>query len=341
MIYSIEDHVSFIFSLGVNMRLSLSQKALSASIFFFAISVYAQQSLQSYSDISGDSGSEKCSLDLSYRDKIQAAYNDNKLIDVGSGYTLANFRNNSPFELNEDDNNNCKGRGRNPGLMYFKTDDLLSFIGNSAEEAAAESSDALSFCPYCEPPILPQEPVLQSITDKIFDTLFQPLFSQETPVRVSSTQGLRNHPIYGIQMHTPGVDYAVPAGTKVHSPVSGRVVYTHDDCPSTTQVGCGSGYGNHLRLELYDGSFMFLSHCKPYSNLNKGKMIAAGEAVCQADASGTATGPHVDLRLSQPMRDDNLRERCSYQPDGEIFRLNSKESDCWQVIDPDAFLRYT
>lgn len=85
-----------------------------------------------------------------------------------------------------------------------------------------------------------------------------------------------------------GVDVAAPAGTPVRAPAAGRVTLAEDDLfYSGGTVILDHGYG-------LSSSFLHLSEV----GVAVGDELAAGDRIGAVGASGRATGPHLDWRMS-------------------------------------------
>lgn len=85
-----------------------------------------------------------------------------------------------------------------------------------------------------------------------------------------------------------GIDIAVPSGTPVHAPAAGRVTLAEKDLYySGGTVILDHGYG-------LSSSFLHLSAIR----VAVGDELAAGELIGAVGASGRATGPHLDWRMS-------------------------------------------
>lgn len=106
--------------------------------------------------------------------------------------------------------------------------------------------------------------------------------------RISSTFGMRMHPIHKTWIGHRGVDYAAPSGTPIHATADGLVEFS----------GWQNGYGN----------VVILKHCKNYSTLYahqsriassvvKGARVTQGQLVGYVGATGWATGPHLHYEL--------------------------------------------
>ena len=85
-----------------------------------------------------------------------------------------------------------------------------------------------------------------------------------------------------------GVDLAAPAGTPVRAPAAGRVTLAEDDLfYSGGTVILDHGYG-------LSSSFLHLSAV----SVAVGDELEVGELIGAVGASGRATGPHLDWRMS-------------------------------------------
>jgi murein DD-endopeptidase MepM/ murein hydrolase activator NlpD len=83
----------------------------------------------------------------------------------------------------------------------------------------------------------------------------------------------------------PALDFAVPRGTRVGSPVSGRVVVAGWD---------SGGFGNSVRIQGDDGRYWILGHLDAVK-VRMGQRVSAGQYVGPSGSSGRSTGPHLHL----------------------------------------------
>lgn len=102
--------------------------------------------------------------------------------------------------------------------------------------------------------------------------------------RISSTFGMRVHPIHKTWTGHKGVDYAAPTGTPIHSTSDGVVEF----------AGTQSGYGNVVIIK-HDNKYSTLyghqSRIAP--GIRKGVHVTQGELIGYVGATGWATGPHL------------------------------------------------
>lgn len=99
---------------------------------------------------------------------------------------------------------------------------------------------------------------------------------------------------YGVHGHT-GIDWGVPAGTQVFSPVGGKVItaggtafFRDEDENSAGISPAGQG---ELRIQLDNGDQLILGHTRSI-NVRPGDRVNPGQLVA---ISGSANGPHVHV----------------------------------------------
>jgi murein DD-endopeptidase MepM/ murein hydrolase activator NlpD len=107
----------------------------------------------------------------------------------------------------------------------------------------------------------------------------------------------RMHPILGIVRPHLGVDYAAPAGTPVHASADGIVCF----------AGYNGGFGDIVKIR-HGGAFeTSYGHLRAFgSGIRVGKHVSQGDLIGFVGATGLATGPHLDYRMT--------RNRCFVNP---------------------------
>src|SRR5680860_878918 len=93
----------------------------------------------------------------------------------------------------------------------------------------------------------------------------------------------------------PGIDYAMPSGTRVYVPVSGTVVYGGGSGSYRDYRGDGPGRGE-LRIRADNGHIIILGHMS-WIPLVPGQRVTAGQ---YAGLSGSFNGGHVHLEVRVP-----------------------------------------
>ncbi len=119
-----------------------------------------------------------------------------------------------------------------------------------------------------------------------------------TPIdgaHVSSSYGMRRHPILGYSKFHQGVDFSAPTGTPVLAAGDGVV----------EEVGFRSGYGRFVLLRHRNGLETAYAHMSRFARgINPGDHVSQGDVIAFVGASGRATGPHLHFEVrvnSQPV----------------------------------------
>ncbi len=105
---------------------------------------------------------------------------------------------------------------------------------------------------------------------------------------ITSSYGMRFHPILGYTRMHAGVDLAAPYGSPIYAVAAGTVSY----------AGMHGGHGNYVRLE-HGGSLG-----SGYAHMSRiavvpGQMVSAGQVIGYVGMSGLATGPHLHYEVYQ------------------------------------------
>jgi murein DD-endopeptidase MepM/ murein hydrolase activator NlpD len=101
--------------------------------------------------------------------------------------------------------------------------------------------------------------------------------------RLSSTFGMREHPILGRMRMHKGVDYAAPTGTPIMAAGDARVKF----------VGWKNGYGRCVELDHGQGRSTFYGHMSAWGKEKVGQSIGQGSIIGYVGMTGLATGPHL------------------------------------------------
>ena len=113
----------------------------------------------------------------------------------------------------------------------------------------------------------------------------------KTPIdgaRLSSSFGLRKHPISGYNKLHKGVDFAAPIGTPIYSAGNGVVEFK----------GRNGGYGNYIRIRhnnAYKSAYAHLSNFK--KGITKGTRVNQGDIIGYVGSTGNSTGPHLHYEI--------------------------------------------
>ncbi|MDE3060486.1 MAG: M23 family metallopeptidase [Pseudomonadota bacterium] len=112
-----------------------------------------------------------------------------------------------------------------------------------------------------------------------------------TPVngaRITSSYGMRMHPLLGYSKMHRGVDFGAPIGTPIYAAGDGIV----------EMAGQRGGYGNYLRLRhnnRYESAYAHISHFA--SGIRPGMHVKQGQVIAYVGQTGLATGPHLHYEI--------------------------------------------
>lgn len=128
----------------------------------------------------------------------------------------------------------------------------------------------------------------------------------------------RFHPVLNVFRPHHGVDYGAPTGTPVMSTADGVVI----------DARYKTGEGNFVRIRhsaSYDTYYLHLSKFK--KGLKKGTRVMQGDVIGYVGATGLATGPHLDYRVTERGKWLNPLKLKSITPDplrgGQLARFKA------------------
>jgi murein DD-endopeptidase MepM/ murein hydrolase activator NlpD len=108
-------------------------------------------------------------------------------------------------------------------------------------------------------------------------------------LRVTSSFGMRRHPILGFSRMHQGVDFAARDGAPVLAAEDGVV----------TEAGAEGGYGNLIRLRHAGGWGTGYAHLSGYApGVAVGAPVSRGQVIGFVGHTGLATGPHLHFEVS-------------------------------------------
>mgnify|MGYP006323820315 FL=1 len=100
--------------------------------------------------------------------------------------------------------------------------------------------------------------------------------------RLSSSFGMRKHPVLGRMRAHKGVDYAARSGTPIMAAGDGRVEY----------AGWKNGYGKTVIINHGQGRSTLYGHMSSI-NIKRGQSVSQGSTIGRVGSTGLATGPHL------------------------------------------------
>ncbi len=124
--------------------------------------------------------------------------------------------------------------------------------------------------------------------DEYFDSSGRPLKKVllRIPIefaRLSSTFGMRKHPVLGRMRAHKGVDYAAPTGTPIMAAGDGRIEL----------IGWKNGYGKTIIINHGQGRSTLYGHMSVLGKLKRGQFVSQGSIIGRVGSTGLATGPHL------------------------------------------------
>ncbi len=113
----------------------------------------------------------------------------------------------------------------------------------------------------------------------------------KTPIdgaRLSSSYGVRKHPILGYNKLHKGVDFAAPKGTPVYAAGNGVIDF----------IGKNGGYGKYIRIRHNSSYKTAYAHLNNYNkNIYKGARVNQGDIIGYVGSTGKSTGPHLHYEV--------------------------------------------
>ena len=100
--------------------------------------------------------------------------------------------------------------------------------------------------------------------------------------RISSSYGMRMHPLLGFLRMHKGMDIAAPYGSPIYAAVDGVVAF----------AGRSGGYGNLVKLAHRGGLASGYGHMSRIA-VSPGERVRQGEVIGYVGSTGNSTGPHL------------------------------------------------
>ena len=113
----------------------------------------------------------------------------------------------------------------------------------------------------------------------------------KTPIngaRLSSSFGMRKHPILGYNKMHRGTDFAAPSGTPIMASGSGTV----------TRARWCEGGGNCVKIKHNSTYETIYAHMKAFAKgIKEGKKVKQGQIIGYVGSTGLSTGPHLHYEV--------------------------------------------
>ena len=144
----------------------------------------------------------------------------------------------------------------------------------------------------------------------------------KTPIngaRLSSSFGMRKHPILGFNKMHKGTDFAAPEGTPVMASGDGKIIRAR---------WCGGG-GNCVKIKhnsTYSTVYAHLSKFGP--GIKEGRRVKQGRIIGYVGSTGMSTGPHLHYEVIENGKKINSQKL--KLPSGKT--LTKKNRELFEVI---------
>ena len=139
----------------------------------------------------------------------------------------------------------------------------------------------------------------------------------KTPIngaRLSSSFGMRKHPILGYNKMHKGTDFAAPTGTPIMASGSGTV---------TRARWCGGG-GNCVKIKHNSTYETVYAHMKSFAKgVKEGKKVKQGQIIGYVGSTGLSTGPHLHYEVI--VNGKKVNSQRLKLPSGKILKGESRK----------------
>ena len=139
----------------------------------------------------------------------------------------------------------------------------------------------------------------------------------KTPIngaRLSSSFGMRKHPILGYNKMHRGTDFAAPSGTPIMASGSGTV---------TRARWCGGG-GNCVKIKHNSTYETIYAHMKSFAKgIKEGRKVKQGQIIGYVGSTGLSTGPHLHYEVI--VNGKKVNSQKLKLPSGKILRGKARE----------------
>ena len=113
----------------------------------------------------------------------------------------------------------------------------------------------------------------------------------KTPIngaRLSSSYGMRKHPILGYNKMHRGTDFAAPSGTPIMASGAGKIIRAR---------WCGGG-GNCVKIKHNSTYQTVYAHMKSFARgIKEGRRVKQGQIIGYVGSTGLSTGPHLHYEV--------------------------------------------
>tara|TARA_B100000953_G_scaffold212214_1_gene175266 strand:- start:1429 stop:2730 length:1302 start_codon:yes stop_codon:yes gene_type:complete len=139
----------------------------------------------------------------------------------------------------------------------------------------------------------------------------------KTPIngaRLSSSFGMRKHPILGFTKMHKGTDFAAKSGTPIMASGSGTIVLAK---------WCGGG-GNCIKIKHNSTYATIYAHMKSFARgIKKNKKVKQGQIIGYVGSTGMSTGPHLHYEVL--INGKKVNSQKLKLPSGKVLKDNERK----------------
>jgi len=143
----------------------------------------------------------------------------------------------------------------------------------------------------------------------------------KTPIngaRLSSSFGMRKHPILGYNKMHRGTDFAAPEGTPIMASGDGKIIRAR---------WCGGG-GNCIKIKHNSTYTTVYAHLKNFARgIREGVRVKQGQIIGYVGSTGMSTGPHLHYEVI--INGKKVNSQTLKLPSGKV--LKKKERELFEV----------
>ncbi len=144
----------------------------------------------------------------------------------------------------------------------------------------------------------------------------------KTPIngaRLSSSFGMRKHPILGYNKMHRGTDFAAPEGTPIMASGDGKIIRAR---------WCGGG-GNCIKIKHNSTYSTVYAHLSKFaSGIKEGKRVKQGRIIGYVGSTGLSTGPHLHYEVIENGK--KINSQTLKLPSGKT--LKGKNRELFEVV---------
>ena len=139
----------------------------------------------------------------------------------------------------------------------------------------------------------------------------------KTPIngaRLSSSFGMRKHPILGFNKMHRGTDFAAKAGTPIMASGSGTIMLAK---------WCGGG-GNCVKIKHNSTYETIYAHMQAFAKgIKKGRKVKQGQIIGYVGSTGMSTGPHLHYEVI--INGKKVNSQTLNLPSGKVLKNNERQ----------------